>query len=383
MEIIDITGALGPTPAFLESEIGAENFSQELRIQSNDPDARLRWLVGANYSETEDASAQVIAIGTPDNVVAEVVNSDQLGEADNAAVFASVELTLTERFGVTVGGRYSSDDFEIVAPSGTLFPGSSNEFTPSVTLTFKPDNNSLLYATVSKGYRPGGVDTTFLDDDPNDALTSEYDPETAWNYEIGANATLFDGLLIGRAALFYMNYEDIQEVFFVPPLNLSTITTNGAEAEIFGAEFDVRLLVSENLSFNVNLGLLDSEYTDFDDSPSGDLTGNELPFAPRVNFSATGEYRWPVRGDMNAYVRVEYVYRSDQEGRNNNNPTELQPAYDLLHLRAGATFGNFELELYGENILDEEYFTNRRPGPIVTVVPGRPAIWGIRGTARF
>ncbi|MEM9313532.1 MAG: TonB-dependent receptor [Pseudomonadota bacterium] len=384
VETIDITGFLGPGPAFLTGGPTQENLSQELRVESNDVGAKLRWLLGANYSKTDDLSASTVFLGDPANPGAAVLTQSLSGEAENTAVFASLDLELGRGYSLTAGGRYSWDDYELDPGAGVVFPGSSQEFTPSITLTYQADENSLLYATVSKGYRPGGVDTTVFNNMGTDSpITSEYGPEVAWNYELGANATFLDGLLTGRASLFYLDYEDIQSVFFLPPSNLDTITTNGAAAEIYGAEIDVHLYPTDYLHFNVNLGLLDSEFTDFADSPQGDLTGNELPFAPNVNFSAMAEYSWTPFDGSDAFLRAEYTYRSDQEGRNNNNPIEQQPGYDLLNLRAGIAFKNYELELYGENVLDEEYFTNRRPGPIVAVVPGRPAIWGIRGTARF
>ena len=382
-ETFDITGLLGPVPAFADFIITQETVSQEIRLQSNTEDARFRWLVGANYATTDDALETIASIGTPDNPIAVAQTQIQTGEAENAAIFANVDFELNEVFTLTVGGRFSWDDYELVSNSGTVSPGSSEAFTPRITLQYEPTENLLYYATISRGYRPGGADRDFLDQNMDDSVTTEYDPETAWNYEIGANASLFDGRLVGRANAFLLDYDDIQAVFFIPPDNLNTITRNGAAAEIWGAEFDVTVFPTDALTFNVNLGLLDTEFTDFADSPLGDLTGNELPYAAPVTFSAMGEYRRPLTRTVEGYIRSEYTYRSDQEGRNDNNPVELQPGYDLFNLRAGVEFSRFDIEVYGENVFDEEYFTNRRPGPIVTVVPGRPAIWGVRGTARF
>lgn len=382
IETLDITGALGPIPAFFPGGPSQENLSQELRVESNNADGSLQWLAGVYYAKTEDTSEFSAILGNPTNpgpVLQTVTNS---GEAENTALFASLDLPLGRGFTLTAGGRYSWDDFELTTNADQLFPGKSEEFTPSFTLTHQTSDDMLIYATASKGYRPGGVDTNF-NFQPGAPITSEYDPETAWNYEIGTNATLFDGVVTGRASLFYMDYEDIQAVFFVPPTNLETITTNGAAAEIYGAELDVHIYPNDYLHFNLSLGLLESEYTDFADSPEGDLTGNELPYAPGVNFSAMGEYNWTPLDGTDAFLRAEYTYRSDQEGRNNNNAIERQPAYELLNLRAGIAFKNYSVEVYGENILDEEYFTNRRPEAVITVTPGRPAIWGIRGTARF
>ena len=382
-ETFDITGLLGPAPAFGDITTSQENISQELRVQSRRQDARINWLVGANYSKTDDRLERIGAFGTPDNPGMTVQTQVETGDVQNIAVFANVDIALNDLFTLTLGGRYSWDEYDLVAVNDTVFSGSNEAFTPSFTLQYQPSDDLMVYGTISRGYRPGGVDTDFFDPDPSDDTTSEYDPETAWNYEIGANATWLDGMMVGRASAFYLDFNDIQAVFFTPGGLFETITTNGAAARIYGAEFDVSVFPTAALSFNFNLGLLDTEFTDFADSPQGDLTGNSLPYAPAVNLSAVGEYRHPISGALDGFFRAEYSYRSDQEGRNNNNPVELQPAYDLLNLRFGVATSNFEFEIYGENVLDEVYFTNRRPGPTITVTPGRPAIWGVRATARL
>ncbi|MEM0912280.1 MAG: TonB-dependent receptor, partial [Pseudomonadota bacterium] len=384
LETFDVTGLFGPFNAFLEILTTQENLSQEFRIQSNNStDSAYRWIAGINYFKTDDLIGQTGITGTPNNRMQSLATLFISGEAENTSAFFSVDMDLGNDFIFTLGGRYSRDDYERISNDGTLFPGSNSAFTPSFTLKYKHSENVLLYSTISKGYRPGSVDISFVDLNPDDQFTSEYDPETAWNYEIGANASLFEGKLVGRANLFFMDYKDIQSVFFIPPSNLSTVTTNGASAEIYGAEIEANVYPSDNLSFDVNLGLLETEFTSFADSPRGDLTGNELPYAPSVTIGINGEYRTKLSDDLEGYVRAEFNRRSSQEGRNDNNPVERQPGYDIVNLRAGVYYANVNIEVYGENVFDEEYFTNRRPGPIVSVTPGSPATWGVRVTATF
>ncbi|MEM1134111.1 MAG: TonB-dependent receptor [Pseudomonadota bacterium] len=383
IETFDVTGQAGPFPAFAEFGISQENISQELRLQSNRPEDRLQWLVGVYYGRTDDANDTIAFLGVPDNPGPQLLNQTGTSHVDNIAIFANGDYRLSDQFTLSIGARYSWDDYQLISGQGNVFAGSNSAFTPKITLQYQPNPDFLFYATVSRGYRPGGIDTQFFDLDPTDDLTSQYDPETAWNYEIGANASFFNGRLTARANIFYLDYEDIQASFFVPPLFIETITTNGAAARIYGAELEMRAQPIDHVTLDFNIGLLDSEFTDFADSPDGDLTGNDLPFAPAVNLSAVAEYSPPITDDVSGLFRVEYTYRSDQEGRNDNNAIEFQPGYDLFNIRAGIATETFELVVYGENVFDEEYFTNRRGGVPITVVPGRPATWGVRGTVRF
>lgn len=382
-ETLDATGFLGPVPAFAVFLTTQETISQEVRVQSNNPDAGFRWLVGANYARTKDALETTLTVGTPDNPIQVAGSQIQSGRVENIAVFANFDIALNDVLTFTAGARYSWDEYDFVTINGTAFPGSNEAFTPRFNLQYQPSDTLLLYASVSRGYRAGGVDTQVFDPDPTDELTSAYDPETAWNYEIGVNATLFDERLFVRAAAFLTDYDDIQAVFFLPGPLLETITTNGASARIYGVELDVSFFPDDYLSLNANLGLLNTEFTSFDDSPEGDLTGNRLSYAPDVSLSVVGQYYRPLSEAIDGFIRLEFTYRSDQEGRNNNNPTELQPGYDLVNIRAGIETEHFKLEVYGENVFDKRYLTNRRPGQVITVTPGRPATWGVRASAWF
>ncbi|MEM1114227.1 MAG: TonB-dependent receptor [Pseudomonadota bacterium] len=357
-----------------------DSFSQELRLQSNDPDARLVWTLGAFYGDIEDDSVQTLSGGPTDNPGFQSVSMNE-AEVENRAVFGEADLLVGDKWTFTLGARYSEDDYTLVNIAGEQFDGSSDAITPKLGLRYQWNDDTLVYFTAARGYKPGGFDTFFEGDEE---ISTEYDPETAWSYELGVNATLWDGLLAARATLFYMDWEDIQSVFFLDPVN--TLVQNAGAAESYGAEFEITAFPVENLTLDLGLGLLSTEYTDFDNTPDGDLTGNELPFAPEVSFSLVADYRLPVGNEYDAFFRGEYNYRSDQEGRNNNNDIERQPGYDLLNLRTGLDSGRYTLTLYAENVLDEEYFTNRRPGipPAPnTVVPGQPRSYGISFTARW
>ncbi|MEM9533931.1 MAG: TonB-dependent receptor [Pseudomonadota bacterium] len=383
-ESFDIDGP-APTQAFVDSFTTEDNFSQELRLQSNGPEDGALWTAGVYYGTTDDSNDVGIFFGGPENRIPLQTSLFQ-SEVDNRAIFGEFEYPFWERTSLTVGARFSRDDYRLVNAAGAVFDGSSDALTPKIGVRQQRSENLLWYATAARGYRPGGFDTFFQDEDATDEVTAAYDPEFAWNYEIGVNARLFDGLLETRAALFYLDWTDIQSVFFLDNSGLNTLIANAGAARSYGAELELTAYPTDHLTLNVNLGLLNAKYTDFDNTPAGDLTGNDLPFAPDVSLSVTGEYRRPISGLIDGFVRAEYAYRSDQEGRNDNNPTESQPGYDLLNLRLGLVMDRYELTVYGENVLDERYFTNRRgglPGTPNSVVPGAPRTWGIRGTIRF
>ncbi len=354
------------------------NFSQELRLQSTNPNSRVQWTLGAFYGKTEDNLAYDLIGYAP-----VTLSRASSGEVENRAFFGQADISITDSLSLIAGARYSRDDVKLVNTSGTVFEGPSDAVTPKFGLRYAFNENLHTYATASRGYKPGGFDTFFTDNNPDDNIRAAYDPETAWNYEAGVKVSAWGGRLVADAAIFYLDWQDLQVPFQFDVLQ--RVITNAAEARSIGGEIQIAAYPTDDLFLQMGLGILDAEFTDFANSPEGDLTGNKIPYAPPVSFNVVGEYSRPITDTVEGLFRAEYSFTSQREGRSNNNDIERLPAYDLLNLRAGITVNRLEFWAYGENVLDERWFSNRRPGrgTPASVTVQRPATWGFRATVRF
>ena len=229
---------------------------------------------------------------------------------------------------------------------------------------------------VSKGYKPGGNSVgNNTNADGNPAFATKYDNETLWNYELGLKSELLEGRLRLNAAVFHLEWDDLQfeSFFFLTPGDLSTnvdqiISIEDAEAS--GVEMEFAALVTDGLTISGGFGYLDTEVTsDTIVQLSGgwrpSLLGLDLPKSPELTANLVGEYRWSISGDNEAWVRLEYIHRdgqySDMEGVtnrqlngpspnnaaliHNSGPNEFpyrSPDHDLLNLRAGVEWGAME-----------------------------------------
>lgn len=189
----------------------------EVRLVST-PGERLEYLVGLFHDSTREvvinqliAPSAVPLFGT-DLLLDATVRI----EGNESAVFGEVSYDLTEHLELTAGGRWFETGLDTVTEQqgplvgGTVTTaGESSErgLTPKVSLTWQPNDQYLLYALISKGFRFGGPNIT---SDPTFAIPEQFDSDTLVNYEIGTRTTWLDQRLRLDGTLFYVDWDDIQ-----------------------------------------------------------------------------------------------------------------------------------------------------------------------------
>ena len=415
------------------------SWSTELRLDYTSE--RMDWTLGAMYSNDEQDQNNLVAVST--NATATLNGfgwlppfPEDLGlafntkgyEVEEQAVFADMTFHLTDSLDLIAGGRltqsqvYRSLAANGIAPIGdpslgffgsfVNFPrpvatGESDytDFAPRFGARFQVTDEVNVYALVSKGYKPGGNSVGNNTNAPgNSAFATKYDKESLWNYEMGVKSELLEGRLRLNAAVFHLEWDNLQfeSFFFLTPGDLSTNVDqiiSIEEAEANGLEVEFAALLTDGLTVSGGLGYLDTEIkSDTTVQLSGgwrpSLLGLDLPKSPELTANLVGEYRWPIGGDNEAWIRLEYIHRdgqySDMEGVTNrqlngpapNNglihssgPNEFpyrSPDYDLLNLRAGVEWGQWSITGFVQNLTDEKYYTGTQENFGVSGIRLRP-----------
>jgi iron complex outermembrane recepter protein len=274
--------------------------------------------------------------------------------------------------------------------------GSGN--TPKINLTYKFDKDKMVYATWSKGFRPGGVNRN------GGGSLPPYKPDYLSNYELGWKTTWLENTLRWNGAIFDEKWKDFQFAYL--GANALTIIANAGNAEIRGGETDVEWAVTRSFTLSGSLSVMLAKLTqDYCDDPGGTdcnlAAGNEqfapngthLPVTPRVKGNITARYNFPVF-QYAGYVQgtAEYVGARTADLRVLA-AQELgpEPAYALVDLAAGMTFKNMTAEVYMTNAFDRLAVINRFAecdaltcGPVnVYTVPNQPRTIGVRFGQRF
>jgi len=303
---------------------------------------------------------------------------------------------------MVTGGRYAQ-------LQGRYARGSARDFSPRIALNWKPNSDTSLYASVSKGYKPAGGQAN-----PDSGIggSSSFGREQLWNYEIGGNAYLLDRRLLVQAAVFDMEWKDYQFLTrqtlcqlpsgalttVTPSLDLSTCkqqfqvdsVTNLPKARSRGFELSASARPLQGLTIGGSVGYLDAKYirgTGVIDGSPVDLAGVKIGNAPPWTASANIDQAFPFIGGE-ATIGLNWSYRSETalgvvEQANLTFPTKVA-AISLFNLRLGQTWGRNKLTATVDNLFDKKYYTAVEGfsfvGPRLTY---NPRTWMIHWSSEF
>ena len=371
----------------------AKSFSQDLRFRS-DFDGPFNLLAGLYYQHesvdrTEIADYIFVEFYAQGKEIAET----RL-KSDTWAAFAEGTFDITDTLGVTAGIRYTKDrkrfsvyretigDFlgaEFEDENGNFtraFSASSKQswdaWTPSVNLHWQPAKDVYVYGLVSKGYKSGGWNGENATN-PGEARLA-YDPEYAWNYELGTKTTWLDNRLRFNVTGFWTEYKDLQTqqfVIFDPNLPADNVISNAGKARVKGIELETALAPVDGVTLFANYTYMDAKITgdlistELQYDPScfcsvpvpTNLKGNRLRRSPKNSFSVGGDVTVPVSSRINAFVRADYNWTDDFFFDNENSPRTRQKSVGVLNGSIGIATEDdkWELRLWAKNLTNELY----------------------------
>ena len=274
-------------------------------------------------------------------------------------------------------------------------------FKASLEYKFEPDR--MVYATVSSGYRPGGVN--------RNGNLPPYASDMLYNYEIGWKTTWNNGEIRWNGALFWENWYDFQFSFL--GANSLTQIANAGSATVRGLETDLTWAITPNLTLSGAGSFINSELTKSVCSTVADpnapnqkcqggfwtLAGTPLPVTPPVKFNITGRYEGDISDSMTGFVQSSLVFQgrrtSDLRAMSGDLSPRDQigpmPAYVSLDLSMGITRDNTSASIFFKNLTDSrgEVYRYVQCGanciahPNVYVVTIQPFTFGVRLGQKF
>lgn len=340
----------------------SESITQEFRLAS--PDERLWSWVGGLFLLHENAD-QLLDVRLPQSGIRNV--PDGSVKTESQAVFGQLAWRFLPRWRGRTGLRYSRDKRDLylirtlTSPDGTTATIQTENarwqaYTPEIGLEFEPNRNRLLYAGISRGYKPGGFNTS--------VIQPSFDAETLWSYEAGLKMTFPQQRLRINGALFHYDYRDMQLNTLppdAPPGSFPTVM-NAAESTIRGLDVGILLQPKSYLDIEAGATLLDTRFDRFSSvdrnnpGAAADRRGNRLPQAPELSFNLRTSRRWSVIGST-IVLGAEYRYQSEIYFNAYQDPAVRQGGYGLLntHLALENKNRDWYGELYVQNFADKLY----------------------------
>ncbi len=339
-----------------------DTISQELRFTSQD-DRSFRWLVGGYFYNQENNEMGQSRLGIYPNEIARTPFVSQSDEIESTALFGQASYDLTDQFTVSAEYRWSREELSSNGTrDGQPFPldETFENSLPRLTADYEFSDDVMLYASVAKGSKPGGFNTALgagVGTLPLELIA--YKEEKAWSYEAGMKSTWQDGRLTVNAAVFFVDWTNIQidDQFIHPDGTSLGFTSNAGEAEVKG--FEVSVEASPTQSVDVSLGYSNNPARVFDAQDSraaraGIVTTGEshLPFSSDHSLTAAIRIHGAAGGGWNWYAQVDGRYDSTQYA-STANLAETGSRF-FANLRAAVENENWSVQGYVDNLLDSD-----------------------------
>ena len=353
-DLSDIDLSSAAANLYLQRKASFNTFTQEINVLSTSSSA-FQWVAGGYYLRTDQPLVLFFAPATALSVVA---------KHQNEAVFASGTYTFSPQWSVTIGGRYSWDSLpyeEILPPVGTTDLHQSKP-TGSAKLNFQITPATLLYASISTGYKAGGNNLQI----PGIFTPPPVPQETNVVEELGVKTTFLDNHLRVDADVYHSKYSHYQ-LQESSPVGIS-LDQGPGDAKIYGFESEITGAIND-FQFNVGASYIHSGVSaDFPYLlPSGtEVTitqGTELPYAPKWLVDVGAQYTAHLGGERSLTPRLQYHYQAQQysqitnqiEVENSNLDTSI-PKHSTTDFRltyAGSE--NWDIEAYVTNLFNKTY----------------------------
>lgn len=409
-----------------------KQFSQELQLTGHAFDKKLNYVLGAYYFKESGNLHDYVTFAEG---LLQVDGPNNLS-TKNYAFYGQVDYKFNDQFGITVGGRYTHEDktfegfqsdanglnYKLAQAFGdpncaSLTPISEqcridnnfpnpgqplryyiageqkkvfNNFSPKVGLQYHPNDDIMVYASWSKGYKTGGWTTRLSNPLP---YAPGFGPEKATTYEGGIKSELLDRHLQINAAAFWTEYKGIQLNF---QQGVSPTIQNAGDARIKGFEVEVTAAPVEGLTLTGSVGFTDAKYTSVlapaqvaaSALQEGVLVGSALPKTPKWKFNISPRYEANL-GSHGKLIFLGDLTRTSSM-RNDTEGTFLLDRPSTTVINGSVTYrepeGHWDIAVGGTNLTNERYLTTGQAqlaGGQIYGTYSRPAEWYARIGVKF
>jgi iron complex outermembrane receptor protein len=322
------------------------------------------------------------------------IHTSASSEAVSGALFAQLDIGLTDRLTLLPGLRYNYDkkkvdfnrttygglqttDAALLAIQASVY--SPQAFTADIddtntsgqlTLDFQATERAKAYVTVSTAFKPVGLNVGGLPTDVAGAPITDaavIRPEDVSHVELGVKLTP-SARSTANFTFYQTDVEDYQTSVQNAQLGVNRgYLANAEKARVRGAEFDGNVELGNHVSLYGALAYADAIYVSFPDAPvsleetggptsSKDISGERLPGVSKWAGSFGGEIAFPVRGGGEIFGGFDTYYRTDFSSSPTPSAYLIGDGYGLLNLRVGFRAARaWSGHLWVRNALDEQY----------------------------
>ena len=348
---------------------GDRQFTQEIRIASpeNAPyqladGVTMKWQAGVEYfnqAYEQDAVNRLSPFVLSPQIPFPIAMHSPQADIDNAGigVFGRGTFTFSDRVDVTAGLRFDREStdavlrtfFEPALPGANIVAAeqSFSDVSPQFAVGYRVTDRANVYASAARGYKAGGFNPAAL---PG---SEAYGEEHAWHVEAGVKSSFAAGKVAATAAVFFIDWDDLQLNVPNPFVPGQFFISNVGGARSNGFEVDVTARPAQMLDVFASFGYTNASFADGTTSMGVDVSGNTLPFTPDYTALLGAQLSRGITSAIDAFVRGEAVLSGAFHYDEAN--TRGQEAYSLVNVRAGARSRYLFGEVFVRNAFQTRY----------------------------
>ena len=314
----------------------------DLRLVS-DEDGRIlsnttNWTFGIYYKNQNEDLKQSLTGNTP---------YTSSFDAENLAIYGQLDSDIADKLTLTTGLRVENWKSEF-NDSNLDLDTNENLIGGKIGLSYQENANNLYYATLSKGYKPGGVnaDNTISDDE------KIFNTEHLWNLDIGKSFSNFENKLKSRINFFYGLRRDQQvKTSYLDQGGWREYLANAAKTSYYGVEMQTDYYADNTLHLFASLGLLKSKFDKYETDADYNPEGRTQAQSPKYQYNVGFDYM----------ITDDVQVKSDIEGKDSyyfsNSHADQSKSYALLNTSVSYLAADWTVTLWGKNLTNKSYQT--------------------------
>jgi iron complex outermembrane recepter protein len=372
---------LPPQPFLWNAQHFNNQVSEEMRV-SFEPINNLSGTIGAFYSHSDvsfkfpPTYATGLVAATANNTVVGTWPNDLIWVQDNTShqqdesVFGELYYKFLSQFTLTLGARqywltqdsdYTANGFLNFGPTPSAPTHNTQKGTdPKVGVSYQATDEVMVYTSASKGFRAGGAQPAYVSFCSQAALPASdityVKSDTLWSYEIGTKIQVPQPNILVSAAVFHINWQNIQQQVALPCGSIFTV--NGNDATVTGGELEIDGHVTPSLQMRFGAGYERTDITD--PGPlglAGIQPGSRILGTPALTASIGAVYTRHITSSVDGFGSADYSYTGNSISLLNSGAglEATRPGYSLVNVRVGTTYDKSEVSLNLRNV------TNSKP----------------------
>ena len=351
-------------------------FTQEVRLASpeNAPlamgAAMIKWQAGVEYfnqAYNQDAinAFNPFVLNPQVSVPVSMHSPEASIDTNGIGIFGRATATFNDRASFTAGVRFDHESSDAhlntffspaIAPANVVAADQTfNDVSPQFAFGYRVDDNHNLYVSAARGYKAGGFNPAAL---PG---SEAYGEEHAWHVEGGVKSTFAGGKAAVNAAVFMIDWDDLQLNVPNPFVPGQFYIANVGGAKSRGVEFDLTARPAEAVDVFAAVGFTNAKFAAGTMAAGVVVDDNDLPYTPDYTATFGAQLSKPITSAMRGFARAEVVMTGAFAYDEAN--SEGQDAYSLVNLRAGTRLRRLTVEAWVRNAFDTRYVPIAIPYP--------------------